>query len=253
MRIIVLLKDLCYDDGNALEMALQCKERAEPSCDIEIITLSMGASEKEAMLTESLALGADQAYLLWDNEPESHDDHLTARCLAAAIRKLGRYDLILSGYQSVKGRIEVLGPMVAEFLGIPHTSYIKEFQLEHNNVESVSNVGQWDIVLSCPLPSMLVISRKKFILRGMTLKNIKSLHTKNIMIWPFKDLNHDVAEQWTEKTEILSVFEPVKCRKKIIFEPVECRKHIIMEGAAESGTESESFRHIVNDIKSFIL
>ena len=62
---------LTFDDCNALELALQMKDKM--SDDIHITTLSMGNDKTEEILRESLALGVDRAVLLNDERVRGSD------------------------------------------------------------------------------------------------------------------------------------------------------------------------------------
>jgi electron transfer flavoprotein alpha/beta subunit len=90
-----------YDDGNALEMALQWKEQ---NPDVHITVLCMGPTGAEDILRECLAVGANQVILLTDERLIGADTVATSAYLACAIKKIGEYDLILAGYQSQDGR-----------------------------------------------------------------------------------------------------------------------------------------------------
>ena len=51
------------DDANALEQALQLKDKYD---DVTVTVLSMGPPQADVMLRECLAMGADEAVLLTD-------------------------------------------------------------------------------------------------------------------------------------------------------------------------------------------
>ena len=82
---------------NALETALQFRERIGSG---RITVLSFGAATGEDSLRKALAMKADEAALVL-NDGQPHPDPLTvARVLAAAIRKLGTFDLIMVGREA---------------------------------------------------------------------------------------------------------------------------------------------------------
>jgi len=107
-------------DLNAIETAVQIKEKS----DGYIIAISMGPLSAESSLKDALARGADEAVLLSDSAFSGSDTLSTSYVLAAAIRKLGEYDLIICGEKTVDGDTGQVGPEIAEHLGIPHVSYV---------------------------------------------------------------------------------------------------------------------------------
>ena len=89
------------DDKNALEEALSLREQAGG----KVTLLSMGPFQAKDALKEGLAMGADEAWLLSDRAFGGSDTWATATILAAAIEKIGNYDLILCGRQEGKLRV----------------------------------------------------------------------------------------------------------------------------------------------------
>ncbi|MDE8735304.1 electron transfer flavoprotein subunit beta, partial [Eubacteriales bacterium DFI.9.88] len=62
------------------------------------------------------------------------DTWATSNALAAGIKKIGDYDLIFAGRQAIDGDTAQVGPQIAEKLGLPQVTYVKEFQLEEEAV-----------------------------------------------------------------------------------------------------------------------
>ena len=108
------------DDLNALELALQAKERYGGT----VTVMTMGPPRASEVLREALFRGADRAILLADTRFAASDTLATSLTLAAAIRKLGRYDLVVCGRQAIDGDTAQVGPQTAEKLGIPQVTYV---------------------------------------------------------------------------------------------------------------------------------
>src|SRR3989449_6455467 len=105
---------------NALETALQFRERIGSG---RITVLSFGAATAEDSLRKALAMKADAAALVL-NDGHPHPDPLTiARVLAAAIRKLGDFDLVMVGRESGDWRAGQTGGLLAQELGLPCVSF----------------------------------------------------------------------------------------------------------------------------------
>ena len=105
---------------NALETALQFREK---NADAKITVLSFGAQSAEDTLRKALAMKADAAALVVREGTSTPDPLAVARVLAAAIRKLGSFDLILTGRESGDWGAGQTGGLLAEELAVPCISF----------------------------------------------------------------------------------------------------------------------------------
>jgi electron transfer flavoprotein beta subunit len=106
---------------NALETALQLRERAGGA---KITVLSYGRPSAEDSLRKALAMKADAAALVLNESDETPDPLAVARVLAAAIRRLGEFDLIMLGREAGDWGAGQTGGLVAEVLGLPCVSFV---------------------------------------------------------------------------------------------------------------------------------
>jgi len=143
-------------DLHALEAALQIKEKAGG----RVTVLTMGPPQAEAALREAVSMGADEAVLLSDRAFAGSDTWATSYTLAQAIRKLGA-DVIFCGKQAIDGDTAQVGPETAEFLGIPHISYIRKLEEIKDNYIKVQRLMDegYDVVESS-LPVLLTVVKE---------------------------------------------------------------------------------------------
>ncbi|MDR1527547.1 MAG: electron transfer flavoprotein subunit beta/FixA family protein [Dysgonamonadaceae bacterium] len=113
------------EDLNALEQALRLKEQ-HPGSTVTLLT--MGPPRAADIIREGLFRGADNGYLLTDRAFAGADTLATSYALSMAIRKIGAFDLILSGRQAIDGDTAQVGPQVAEKLSIPQITYAEDIQ-----------------------------------------------------------------------------------------------------------------------------
>jgi len=118
------------EDLNALEQALRLKEQ-HPGSTVTLLT--MGPPRAADIIREGLFRGADKGYLLTDRAFAGADTLATSYALSMAIRKIGDFDLIVSGRQAIDGDTAQVGPQVAEKLGIPQITYAEEIQSVEND------------------------------------------------------------------------------------------------------------------------
>jgi electron transfer flavoprotein beta subunit len=104
-------------DTYALEEALRIKDAGEA----EVLVVSIGPDRVSQALRTALGMGADRAIHVKDPAVEGSDALGVARVLAA-IAKEQSPDLIFAGMMSDDGNFSAVPPMLAELVGIPHTT-----------------------------------------------------------------------------------------------------------------------------------
>jgi electron transfer flavoprotein beta subunit len=110
---------------NALETALQLRERGGAG---RITVLSYGPSTAEDSLRKALAMKADAAALVEDESETNPDPLAVARALAAAVRRLGTFDLIMVGREAGDWGAGQTGGLLAEELGLPCVSFVDHIE-----------------------------------------------------------------------------------------------------------------------------
>ncbi|MDL2224114.1 electron transfer flavoprotein subunit beta/FixA family protein [Bacteroidales bacterium OttesenSCG-928-M06] len=113
------------EDLNALEQALRLKDQY-PGSTVKLLT--MGPPRAADIIREGLFRGADGGYLLTDRAFAGADTLATSYALHMAVKKIGDFDIIISGRQAIDGDTAQVGPQVAEKLGIPQITYAEEIQ-----------------------------------------------------------------------------------------------------------------------------
>ena len=205
-------------DLNALEAALQIKERYGGV----VTVVSMGPRQAESSLKDAIARGADRAILLTDPRLAGADTIATARALAAAVRKLGEFDLILCGEKTVDGDTGQVGPEVAELLGIPHAAYVCELrEVSEDKVVVVSDMGD-KYLYELKLPALLTVTRELNSPRLPTLKDLLRAKRAKIEVWTADDLSEYVPVSMLgyqgSRTRVVKVVIPsAEHRKGIIY------------------------------------
>ena len=168
------------DDANALEQALQIKD-ARP--DTEVVAITMGPPQAKEMLQECLAMGADEAILLSDRALGGSDTWATSNALAAGLRKAGPFDLIFAGRQAIDGDTAQVGPQIAEKMGLPQVTYVKEFELEGDTVTVKRALEDGYEKLRVKLPCVLTAIKELNTPRYMSVPGILRAAKGEIKIW----------------------------------------------------------------------
>ncbi|MAG57054.1 MAG: electron transfer flavoprotein subunit alpha [Planctomycetes bacterium] len=111
-------------DLNALETALKLKD----ACGGEVSILSMGPPFFEPYLRLALAVGADRAFLLSDRAFGGADTLATTYTLAKGVEKIGAFDLVLCGEESLDGATAQVPPGLAEWLDVAQVTCALEIE-----------------------------------------------------------------------------------------------------------------------------
>src|ERR1700720_1072175 len=163
-------------DAYALEEALQLKEKHGG----EVVALCAGPARAQQTIREALAKGADRAIHVEQQSLEEFDTLGIARLLAGAARPENP-DLILTGLQSDDLGSGQTGVVLAELLGLPHSTIIMQVEVQPGKLRVKRELEDgWFQHIEMPLPAVLTIQSGLNKLRYATLMGIKKAKTKEI-------------------------------------------------------------------------
>ncbi len=163
-------------DAYALEEGLRLREKHGG----EVVVCAAGPARVQQVLREALARGADRAIHVEDDSLGSADAFVTAGALAAAMAD-EKFDLVLTGLQSDDQGHGQTGVVLAERLGIPHSTIIMEIQIQDSSLRVKRELeGGWFQWVAMPLPALLTIQSGINQLRYATLKGIMAAKKKEI-------------------------------------------------------------------------
>ncbi len=117
-------------DEYALETALRLTENgASPKQRLgEVVVVTFGPKDSEQMLRAMLGTGADRAIRI-DAADDDLDGDLVARGLKTIVGD-EKPDLVLLGYQQAEHESNMVGQMLAEYLGWPQATFAGSIQSE---------------------------------------------------------------------------------------------------------------------------
>lgn len=142
------------DDQNALEMALQLKERFGGS----VTVCTMGPPTAAEALRQALYIGADEAALLTDRKFAGADTLATSYALSCAAKKFGDSTLVLCGRQAIDGDTAQVGPQLAEKLALPQMTYVQEvLDLTESTVRARCEIEGGHEVVEGPTPLLMTV------------------------------------------------------------------------------------------------
>ncbi len=186
----------------AVEGALKLKEAAGG----KITVLSLGVSLLREVVKKPLAMGADELVLLEDEVYADADSYTTAAALAAAIKKLGSYDLILCGREASDTNAGQTGGGIAEILGLPCVTLARKLEVVDGKlrVERVTSTGYE--VVETPLPAVVTVSNEIGEPRYPTIKGIMAAKKIELVVWKSADIGIQAGGQ---RAKVNRMYQPV--------------------------------------------
>src|SRR5919202_5003992 len=178
-------------DANALEAALRLKD--EHGGKVTVVTL--GGDSARDTLKRAIAMGADAAIHINDPALLDADAFTTAQVLAAAIKKIGVYDLVLSGRQASDTDAGQVHLGVAVLLGLPAVSPIQKIEEVGEGslvVQRIAEDGYQRVRVQ--LPALLGVSSELAEPRYPPLKGIMAAGRAQIPVWTAADLGLEQLE-----------------------------------------------------------
>ena len=159
-------------DENAVEAAVLIKETT--NCKVTVVCV--GQPGAEPMLRRTLAMGADEAILI---EADIGWDSLgAARVLAAALKQLGGFDVVLCGREAADTGAGLVGPYVAQALGMPFLTLAQDIKVVQAGLEVKRPCDGGHDVFVCRPPILLTVTaeanrpRMPSVMKMLKVKNI---------------------------------------------------------------------------------
>jgi electron transfer flavoprotein beta subunit len=177
---------------NALETALQTRDAVGG----KITAVSVGTSDAEDVLRKALAVKADEAVLVESNAANA-DPLFIARTLAAAIRKLGAYDVAVVGREAGDWGAGQTGGLLAEELGVPCIAFAETIE-PGSAPGTVKIKRQTDTgyeVLEAATPLVVTITNHdKNVPRIPKTRDVMQSYRKPLTKWSLAELDIDPSQ-----------------------------------------------------------
>ena len=210
--------ELNEPDAYALEEALRLKEKHGG----EVVVVSAGPARVTQVIREALARGADRAIHVSSDGLAAADAFATAEALAGAIKEEA-FDLVLTGLQSDDQGFAQVGVVLAEKLGMAHSTIIMDVQIEGGALRVKRELeGGWFQWVAMPLPAVLTIQSGINQLRYATLKGIMAAKKKEVR-------TVTVAAPAAARQRIVAIYVPEKAKKThmVAGAPAEAAKELV--------------------------
>ncbi len=216
-------------DENAVEAALRIKtDQVDANQEASITVISSGTSFALDVMKKPLSMGADELVLLQDESfGNTIDSFFTSQVLAAAIRKLGGFDLLICGRQASDWDNAQVPLGVAEILGLACIALCRKVEVTDGKVVVERNIPDGYEVMEASLPALVTVSNELGQPRYPTLRGIMAATRKTPTTWTAADLGLD-ASALDPRLSLRQLFVPERSQ--------EC-EFVEGENAADAGRQ----------------
>ena len=190
-------------DEYAIEAGLKLVEAAEGGVAENTVTvLTVGPAKAADAIKKSLQMGAHAGVHVSDEAIHGSDAAATSLILAAAVKKIGSPDLILTGMASTDGTMGVVPAMLAERLGLPQVTLASELTVEGGTVTIRRDGDVASETIAASLPALVSVTDQINEPRYPSFKGIMAAKKKPVETWSLADLGLDagsvgLAAAWT--------------------------------------------------------
>ncbi|MBB6446268.1 electron transfer flavoprotein subunit beta/FixA family protein [Bacillus benzoevorans] len=198
-------------DEYAVEEALKIRE--EHGGEVTVVTVGEEEAEKE--LRTALAMGADKAVLINDEDVEEGDAFSAAAILSAYLKDKNA-DIILAGNVTVDGSSGQVGPRLAEALGISAVTTITKLTIDGDKTIIERDVEGDVEIVETELPLLVTCQQGLNEPRYPSLPGIMKAKKKPLEKLDLDDLDID-EDDVKGKTNVIDIFlPPAKGEGKIL-------------------------------------
>ena len=195
-------------DEQAVEAALRVKDAQGG----KITAVSLGTGLLRDVVKKPLSMGADALVLLEDAAFDGGDSWSTAVALAAAIKKIGEFDIIFCGRQAADWDGGQVGSGIAEILGLPSVTLAKKVEVSDGKATVERVIPDGYEVVEVGLPALISVSNELGEPRYATIKGIMAAKRKEPIVWTPADLEMETSQLGAagRRTKMLRLFQPVR-------------------------------------------
>ena len=206
-------------DLYAIELALRLVAGTSPDQSAprgEVVAVSMGPPKADKAVREALAIGCDAGALVSDSAFAGSDTWATSYVLAAAIRKLGPFDLILCGERATDGDTGQVGPGLAAWLDLAAVTYVSKVRaVEPVRIVVERLVEDGREVVEMALPGLLTVVKEIGDPRLPTLRGKQKAKAAAVPKWGPADLEvkRENLGLAGSPTRVVKIFRPTVARQ----------------------------------------
>jgi electron transfer flavoprotein beta subunit len=178
-------------DSFGVEMGLQLAEKAGGG---EVTVVSMVPSAGLQGIRSALAMGAAKAVLVSDDSLTGTDALGTAKVLAAAVKRIGEVDLVLTATESTDGYTGTVPAQLGELLGWPSLTFARAIDIADGKVKIERQTEKGYNEVEASLPAVVSVTAGVVEPRYPSFKGIMAAKNKPVDEVSAADLGLDAGQ-----------------------------------------------------------
>ena len=202
----------------AVEFALELRDRYGG----KVIAISMAPPQARAGLEHVIGMGVDEAILISDRVFAGADTLATSYVLAKAIEKIGEYDLVIMGHETIDSSTAHIGAQVASWLKLPYIYYVTELDYRDGSFYVTRELEDRIERYRLSKPALIAIKMYSRVPRHVKLTNkLRAVMDSPIKVWSNQVLGLDpncIGLRGSPTIVSKVEFTPKIPRKNIVFE-----------------------------------
>lgn len=210
-------------DKNAIEAG----RKAAASIGAETVGLTFGGGDVRQSLKDALSRGLDRVCWVSDEYAGTVDGWVTSNVLAAAVKKIGDYSVIVCCEGASDTYAHQVGPRLGAMLNIPVISYVSQMSIEGNKLIATRKLEHVTETIEAELPVLVTVLPEVTTVPLPGLKAVLAAGKKPTTEYKINDLGLS-SEDLTGKT-IVSRISGYSAKRKNI---------MLSEGSAEERVQS---------------
>ncbi|MBA3349760.1 MAG: electron transfer flavoprotein subunit beta/FixA family protein [Actinobacteria bacterium] len=159
----------------------------------EVAVVSMGPAQAVEAVKRALSMGADRGVLISDDALVGADSLVTARVLAAAIRRAA-FDLVIAGVESTDGYTGTMPSSLAELLGLPQVTFVRALTASDSSITVDRQTADGYHVIECSIPALVTVTAGANEPRYPSFKGIMAAKKKPLEQLTLGDLGISAAD-----------------------------------------------------------
>ncbi|MFX1286410.1 MAG: electron transfer flavoprotein subunit beta/FixA family protein [Promethearchaeota archaeon] len=201
-------------DKHAIEAALKIVEGKGKG---KVTAVCLGSEMADKVVKEAIAMGCNEAVRIENSESRVTNFFAVAKVLAAAVKKIGTYDLVLFGMQSYDYGTATMAPIVSEFLNLPSASWVERISLNGDkiSVEKVIEGGTRTVELQLPAILSIASTGDFEEPRYTSVRRIMKASRTKVPVWEIGELESGILDTNVDFTKIEE--PPARLEKCIVF------------------------------------
>jgi electron transfer flavoprotein beta subunit len=145
----------------------------------------------------------------------------TSYTLSQGIKLLGRFDLIICGKQTTDGDTAQVGPALAEYLRIPHVSWVLNIESNENGILVEQDLPETCETVFMKYPCLITVERSGAVPRLPSYRRMTDTQERPVIVKSLDDfLDSDESKYGLagSPTRVVKMYPPEAIEKHEIWE-----------------------------------